>query len=428
MRELWLVLEREFVQRARSRSFILSTALVPLFMLAIFGVPIAMEVMGGGSDQRIVIVDEGPPAVGTQVATALSAGPASRRDARFEVEHLRAPLASVRDSLNAAVTAERIDGYLWIPADVVQGSQVAYRARSVTDFDVQSRLRNAVSQAVQAVRLNDAGLQVTEVSALLQPVRVEATRITRDGDEGGGAATTFLLSVIAGMLLYFLILLYGSQVMQSVQEEKTNRIAEVLVSSIRAPHLMMGKVLGVGSVALLQVAIWIGFAALLFTQRGRIAGAFGAGPDVLGSFDLGIVDPLVAVAILGFALLGFFLYAALFAAAGAAAASTEDAQRFTFPLITPLLLPMIMQQAIIRDPQGTIATVMGWVPLTSPIVMPMRMGSGAIRTPEILGALAVLALGVVLLGWLAGKIYRVGILSTGKRPTLRELGRWLRTA
>jgi ABC-2 type transport system permease protein len=428
MFELWLVLEREFVQRVRSRSFLLSTALVPLFMLAIFGIPLAMEVMGEGGRHHVVVVDEAPAAVGEQVVAALSAEPVRRRDAHFEVERLRAPLAAVRDSLNAAVAAEAIDGYLWLPPDVVAGGRVAYRARNVTDFEVQQRLGAIVSQAVQAVRLGEAGLQIGEVASLLQPVRVEASRITRDGADGASGAATFLLSIIAGFLLYFLILFYGAQVMQSVQEEKTNRISEVLVSSIRAPYLMMGKVLGVGSAALLQVAIWGVFGALLVSQRERLAGAVGAAPGTLGNLSLSLVDPVAGVSILLFALFGFFLYAALFAAAGAAAASSEDAQRFTFPLITPLILPMLLQQQIIRDPQGTLATFLGWLPLTSPIVMPMRMGSGTIHTPEIAGALLTLLAGVALLGWVAGKIYRVGILATGKRPTLRELGRWLRTA
>lgn len=428
MSELWLVLEREFMLRVRTRSFILSTVLVPLFMLALFGIPIALEVTGGGGEQRIAIIDEGPAVVGEQVVAALTSPPARRRDIRYEVEHLRVPLASVRDSMNAAVAADALDGYLWIPPDVVEGSQVAYRARNVTDFSIQERIRQTVSQAVHGARLSAAGLDMAEVGALLRPVSVEASRITRDGDEGGGAAGTFLLSIFAGLLLYFLILLYGAQVMQSVQEEKTNRIAEVLVSSIRAQHLMMGKVMGVGGAALFQVAIWIAFAAVLLSQRERIASALGAPTGVMDGFLRSLVDPMAVVAILLFALLGFFLYAALFAAAGAAAASSEDAQRFTFPLITPLLIPIVLQTQIIRDPQGTLATVLGWLPLTSPIVMPMRMGSGTLHLAEVLGSLVVLIVGVGLLGWLAGKIYRVGILSTGKRPTLRELGQWLRAA
>jgi ABC-2 type transport system permease protein len=236
-----------------------------------------------------------------------------------------------------------------------------------------------------------------------------------------------ILAFAAGMLLYFLILLYGAQVMQSVQEEKTNRISEVLVSSIRATHLMLGKVLGVGSVALLQVAIWALFGVLIVTQGGHVVSGLGGGPDVLAmlSFDF---DLLIAVPLLLFALRGFFQYAALFAGGGAAAASTEDAQRFTFPLIMPLIIPIVFQQQIISNPHGTVATVLSWLPLTSPIVMPMRMSASMIPAVEVIGALLVLVLGVVVFGWAAGKIYRIGILATGKRPSVRDLVQWLRAA
>ncbi len=427
MSDLWLVIEREFVQRVRSRSFLISTAIAPLFMAAIFLGPLYFESRERGGEQTLVVVDESPAGVGERIAERLGAAPERERDAQFRVERRRVPLAGVRDSLNAAVLDERIDGYLWLPPGILQGEELLYRARNVTNFRLQDRIEGLVSESVQLQRLDQAGLRSGEVASLLQPVPVRAARITAEGEEGGSAAGTLLLSLVAGFLLYFLILLYGAQVMQSVQEEKTNRIAEVLVSSIRASDLMLGKVLGVGAVALLQVAIWAAFAGLLFAQRERVASAFGVPAELPSLGALGVA-PGVVTAISLFALAGFFLYAALFAAAGAAAESSEDAQRFTFPLITPLLIPILAQQAIVSNPQGTLAVVLGWIPLTSPIVMPMRLGSGVISTVEIVGSLLVLAASVALLGWLAGKIYRIGILSTGKRPSMRELGRWLRTA
>lgn len=427
MSDLWLVIEREFVQRVRSRSFLISTAIAPLFMAAIFLGPLYFESRERGGEQTLVLVDESPAGVGERIAERLGAAPERERDAQFRVERRRVPLAAVRDSLNAAVLDERIDGYLWLPPGILQGEELLYRARNVTNFRLQDRIEGLVSESVQLQRLDQAGLRSGEVASLLQPVPVRAARITAEGEEGGSAAGTLLLSLVAGFLLYFLILLYGAQVMQSVQEEKTNRIAEVLVSSIRASDLMLGKVLGVGAVALLQVAIWAAFAGLLFAQRERVASAFGVPAELPSLGALGVA-PGVVTAIALFALAGFFLYAALFAAAGAAAESSEDAQRFTFPLITPLLIPILAQQAIVSNPQGTLAVILGWIPLTSPIVMPMRLGSGVISTVEIVGSLLVLAASVAVLGWLAGKIYRIGILSTGKRPSMRELGRWLRTA
>jgi ABC-2 type transport system permease protein len=136
----------------------------------------------------------------------------------------------------------------------------------------------------------------------------------------------------------------------------------------------------------------------------------------------------VLVSALLYLIFGFFLYATLFAAAGSAMASSEDAQRFTFPLIMPLVIPMIMADSIVSAPQDTVAVVLSWIPLTSPLVMPMRIGAGGASTVEIVGTIAELALSVVVLGWVAGKVYRVGILSTGKRPTFGEMLRWIRMA
>lgn len=427
MSELIIVLRREFVERVRTKSFILSTILIPVFMSLMFIVPILMETMRSGETQELVIVDESPPEVGDRIVASLSEEPASDREDRFVVDRLRVPLATVQDSLNEAVLAETIDGYLWIPPDIVQSSEVGFRSRSVTDMDVQQQIGEAVTSAVRGARLRDAGLQVQELSSLLQPVEIDAASITREGEEGASGITGMMFSLVVGFILYFLILIYGVQVMQSVQEEKTNRIAEVLVSSMKASHLMLGKVLGVGFVALLQVVIWAVCAVILVTQRSRVAEALGTPPGMLDSFSLDI-DPLTGVALGMFSILGFFLYAALFAAAGAAAESSEDAQRFTFPLIMPLIIPMFTFQAIMSSPEGTLATVLGWIPFTSPLVMPMRMGAGGTSTPEIAGTLLLLIVSVVGLTALAGKIYRIGILSTGKRPTVREMMTWLRAS
>ncbi len=427
MSELMIVLRREFVERVRTKSFILSTILIPFFMSLMFIVPILIETMGSGETKELVIIDESPPEVGDRIVESLSAEPESDRDDRFLVERLRVPLTSVQDSLNNAVLEGSIDGYLWVPADIVQSSTVEFRSRSVTDMDVQQQLSGAVTAAVRGQRLRDAGLEVQELSSLLQPVEIDAASITREGEEGASGLSGMMFSLIVGFVLYFLILIYGVQVMQSVQEEKTNRIAEVLVSSMKPSHLMLGKVLGVGFVALLQVVIWGVTGLILASQRSRLAEALDTPPGIFEMFSLSI-DPLTGVALALFSVLGFFLYASLFAAAGAAAESSEDAQRFTFPLIMPLIIPIFTFEAIMSSPQGTLATVLGWIPFTSPLVMPMRMGAGGTTPLEIGATLAVLIVSVVALSALAGKIYRIGILSTGKRPTVREMLRWVRAS
>ncbi len=424
MHDVFLIARREFLERVRTRSVVLSTALIPAFVLALVVLPYVFGSEGG--ERAIVVVDESPSGVGARIVAALAAAGAGDADAvQYTVERVAAPLPRVRADLNRRVEEEEIDGYLHVPADVVEGSTVAYRARDVANFRVVSDLQRAASDAVRAERLARAGLAEGAVAALVQPVRVDAARLSSGGEEGGDALATFFAGYVVAMLIYFLIVLYGQNVMRSVLEEKTSRIAEVIVSTMRASDLMLGKVLGVGGVALAQVAIWAALGLAVATQSGLIAERFGVPPEALAAVDLA---PGAALALAGFFLLGFLLYAAIYAAVGAAVTTEQEAQQFVFPVLMPLIVPLLFMVPLASDPRGTTATVLGLVPLTSPIATPMRMATTELPALEVAASLGLLALAVAAAIWLAGKIYRVGILSTGKRPTLRELGRWLRSA
>ena len=423
MSELWIVLQREFVARVRSRSFVVSTLLTPLFLSLFVLVP---ALTGGASpdeEPRLAVVDESRAGIGDAVALAMAAPGAEP----VAVEVLQRPWSAVEDSLTLLVAGSALDGVLRVPAEVLDLGSASYLARGAAATPLDVRLSLALSAAVTQARLRRAGVSPALAARLFAPTRIVTTPVAdaaapTPAEEGG-----FLFALMTGFVLYFLILLYGVQVLHSVQEEKNNRIAEVLVSSMKASHLMLGKVFGVGLAALLQLSVWALIALLLATKRERLTEILGPPPDLLEALRPP-ADPFVGVTMLAFAVLGFFLYASLFAAAGAAAASSEDAQRFTLPLIAPLLLPVFVSEAIVGTPNGSLATILGWFPLTSPVVMPMRMGAGALDAAEIAGAFVVLMIAVYALGALAGKIYRVGILSTGKRPSMRELARWVRAA
>ncbi len=424
MRELLIVLRREFVERVRTRSFIISTILTPLLLL-LFGLgPSLVSKMRSGGEFRMAIVDETPNRLGQQVQGML-VQPEGDQDTKFRVEVLPGPETEQRSVLDARVLGDSLDGYLVLPPDLVSGGAVAIRTEDALPGSTRRRIQGVLSTAVQSTRMQEAGLAPQQLGSILKPVQVSSIRITEAGEKAQSDAG-MILALMVGFFLYILILLFGPQVMQSVQEEKQNRIAEVLVSSVKASHLMLGKVLGVGMAALLQVGIWAALTALIVTQRGRLV-SFGITQDFLAPI-LKAAEPTVLVSALLYLIFGFFLYATLFAAAGSAMASSEDAQRFTFPLIMPLVIPMIMAESIISAPNDTIAVVMSWIPLTSPLVMPMRIGAGGANTLEIAGTILELALSVAIIGWVAGKIYRVGILSTGKRPTFGEMVRWVRMA
>jgi ABC-2 type transport system permease protein len=419
MSNVWIVLKREFMERVRTKSFLLATFLFPLFII---GLNVLPHLMGGEESVRhVVIVDEAPAGMAQMVVAALST---EREGRSYKLEVVRQPLAQVQASLRERITSKEIDGYLHLPADVVATSQVAYRARNVSNLGVMTDMRRAATQAVQEVRLRTAGLQATDVRALLRPVEVTTARVTATGEEGGSALVTFFAAYAMAMLMWLMVFLYGVNVMRSVLEEKTNRIVEVLVSSMRASDLMLGKILGVGLVALLQVGIWVVLIATGLTIAGQRLKTGGAA-SIMAGLKL---TPQAGLTLLSFFVLGFFLYAAVFAAIGAAVTTDQEGQQFQTFAMVPLMLPVLFFPKVIGDPLGTTATVLGLVPFTAPVANAMRLGSTEIPTTQVIASLVMLALTTVLVVWIAGKIYRFGILSTGKKATLADIGRWMRAA
>src|SRR5215212_9078284 len=348
MSEVTTVFRREFLERVRSKAFVIGTILFPVFMAAMWIIPARMG--SGGGTRHLVVVDQAPAGVGeavVQLLTAPQPAGAQDRDAvTFTAERVAAPLAQVKAGLIGRVQRKEIDGYLYLPPDVVEGSHAEYRARNVANFTVVAAVQRATTQAAQ---LRAAGLDGARVAALVKRVEVGTARITDKGEEGGSAASAFFLSYIAGFLVYFMILLYGMNVLRSVLEEKTNKIAEVIVSSMKASHLMLGKIIGVGAVALLQVGIWGAIMGVAASRSDTLTKRFGLPADAL---DVVHVPMGTVAAVLGFFVLGFLLYSALYAALGAAVNSEQEAQQFQMAVIMPLIIPMVLVFRIVSDPLG----------------------------------------------------------------------------
>ena len=424
LRELWIVVGREFGERIRSRAFLVSTLLVPLFIGALLLLPFLVERDTTAGHYRVAVVDATDVGIGQDIGEMLSAPPASAREPSFEIRHAPATPTAI-DSLTEAIRRGRLDGVLLLPAELLDERTATYRARNVTNFAVLDAVDRATRETVRAARLDRAGLDAGRVAELLQPVSVQTSRVTRHGEGGGDAQSTLYFAYLIAFLLFMLILMYGAQVMQSVHEEKTSRISELLMSSVRAWHLLAGKIAGVAGVALVQVAIWLSLAGLLLAQRGRVEAGLGGSGELLGAF---MVGPGQLALLMLYAALGFFLYAALYAAAGAATNDSQESQQFAFVVMAPLIVPLVLQFSIIAEPHGGIARAVSWIPFTSPVAMPIRLGATDVPAVEIAGSLAMLGAGLIAVAWAAGKIYRIGILSTGRRPGLAELGRWLRAS
>jgi ABC-2 type transport system permease protein len=424
MREVLIIVRREYIERVRTRAFLLGTILFPVFMIAIFTLPIMME-SGATTTRNFVLVDEAPAPVGERFATTLATPPQGGRGNRYQLERASGSLASVEEELKARVLAEEIDGYIALPSSIVEDNRVIYRARNVGNTNVLSDIRNAASQAVQAERLRRAGLEGVNVAELTRRVDVDDAALTETGARGRGAEATFFFAYILAFLIYFMTAFYGQSLLRSVLEEKTNRIAEVLVSSVAAGRLMLGKIIGVAFAAITQVAIWVVTIVLIATRSDLLTQRFGIPREAFSALTIPLGQGLV---LLAFFILGFMMFASLFSAVGAAITSEQEAQSLMFPIMMPLFMPLILSFRITAEPTGTLATVLGLFPLTAPLTMPMRIAAAQIPAVQIIASLVLLFLGLLAMAWIGGKIFRIGILSTGKRPSFREIMLWLKEA
>jgi ABC-2 type transport system permease protein len=252
---------------------------------------------------------------------------------------------------------------------------------------------------------------------------MSAERITDKGRGGSGIGSAIFGFLIA-FLLYMMIVLYGQNILRGVLEEKTTRVAEVIVSSVSTDVLLAGKVIGVGAVGLLQQAVWLGSAVALYQLRMHIFTALGM--PAMPNLPLPQMPPMLIVALVLFFILGYSLYAALFAAVGAMVSSQEDANQAAQPVIMLLVFSIIFAQPVMLNPTSRLAEIVSWIPFSAPVIMPMRMSAISIPWYELAGTLAGVAVTCAICVWLSARIYRVGLLMYGKRPTMRELARWIR--
>ena len=300
-----------------------------------------------------------------------------------------------------------------------------YRASNVSSFTTLARLQHTVEQAAFQMRLERQGVNPSVVGRAQISLALKTRKISgyRTTDESAGQA--FSLAYFMGIILYIAITLYGVNVMNSVLEEKTTRVVEVLVSSLRPGQLMTGKLLGVGAVSLFQFLIWGASAALMLSQRSRIAARFDS-TEEFSIFQMPDVTFGTGLVFLIYFLGGFFIYSAMFAAVGAISSNEQEARQGQVPVTMLLVVALMGMFSMLNDPGSRFAVALSLVPFTSPIAMPVRWVAGSLPVRELVLSVAILLLAIVGVTWIAGRIYRVGILMTGKRPTPREVWRWVR--
>ena len=432
------IAKREYLSRVQTKGFWITTILLPLAMAALVILP-SMIAMKSRASQRLVIVDE-VGGFGEALAAKLVEAeesqpiatptferkrPRKEETAQFKVElaALAADRAAQRAGLDKRVLAGEIDAWLWLSPERLAENEVEYHAESVSNFMTQSRISDVVSQVVGEARLRVAGIDAAKVTELTQEIDLETTRVLAAGSRQEGGMAAFFLAYFLFFLLYMIVMLYGQQVMNGVLEEKSSRIVEVILATVRPVELMLGKLLGIGLAGLTQLVIWLTTMAVL-TAPGAVTALALAGDGE----SLPQVTPLLIVHFLLNFLLGYALFATLYATIGAATNNVQEAQQFVGFLVVFQIAPMFFLLPVINDPDSTRSVVLSMIPVFSPLLMMLRI---AVKMPplwQLLTAYALTAAFVVFQVWVCARIYRVGILMYGKKPTFKELWRWVRYA
>jgi ABC-2 type transport system permease protein len=444
-KKIFIVAKREFLERVRTRVFVIATLIVPVLMAGLVLVPtyIALKSSPSGSARHIAILDASGVGIGDRVAKALMADSSIRA-----ADSIRPRVVLVQPGELAAkeaeVTAEvklpkHIVGYLVVTDSTAKGRTARYAGRNASSMSDIEKLSTVLRQEVMVYRLQTEGVKEEIVGELAKNrLRLSTERLSERGRSGSGVAG-LISGLMVGILLFMSILIHGQNIMRGVLEEKTTRVAEVVISSVKPESLLAGKVLGVGAVGLVQQTAWFAITLYLLSFVGPIlmkgttvaaaatsATGGAATPDV-GAAISAISVGTIAVALLYF-VVGFVFYGTLYAAAGSMVNSDQEAQQAAMPILVLAMSGYIFLNPVMIAPNSTLSVVLSWLPWTSPIIMPIRMGLTTVSPLSVAGSIGLAALGSVFAVWLSARIYRVGMLMYGKKPSVGELMKWIRYA
>ena len=412
------VARREYLERVRSKAFLVSTILGPVIMAAFTLGPALLMKRQRGKPLRLSVLDASGH-LHQDVERALSL----RKEAgqgRFVLKPPPAGDFQVAEAgLKDQVLKGDLDGYVLLPQDALERSVVEYYGKNVSNVMDIRLLNDAVEEAFVVRRLSAEGLAPDKIGHLTKKLDLKTSRLTERGareDRGG----LFFLSMILLTMLYTTLAMWGAALMNGVLEEKNNRVVEVMVSSIPPIQLFAGKLLGVGGAGLTQFAVWAGSLGLF--------AAYGASATAASGLAMPEVNPLVLVALVVYFLLGYFLYGSMYMALGASVNTQQEAQSLAFPVMMPLLLGFVFSFTVLASPDSPLSVTLSLIPFFTPLLMFMRITTVTPPAWQIAASIAIMALTIAAMTWLAARIYRVGILMYGKRPTFPEIMRWVRRA
>jgi ABC-2 type transport system permease protein len=431
MNKILLIIQREYITRVMKKSFWISSLLAPILITAIYAIPIWLA-MKDKEVKKIAILDQSRLFKSTDLANK---------------ELVFTFISKSEGAFKKQFAGEGYDAFVSIPADVLdhpKGVHI-YSAKNI-GLSLKESVEELIQNKVRQELMYRAGIASKVYEDTQVNIDSETITISSTGDEtNSSSAGAMILAGVMGLILYVTLLLYGSQVMNGVIEEKSNRIIEVIISSVKPYQLMVGKIIGVGLVGLTQFLLWIVLTigltqvtgkvyaskakALIAVDQGKASvdmnkamqdSPMGEVTKVLESTNI----PLILVSFLFYFFVGYLLYSSLFAAIGSAVESATEAQQFTFIVMIPIIVSFLLAQYTMQDPDSTIAFWASMIPFTSPINMMVRLPYG-VPGWELVLSMGLLVVGFIACSWISARIYRVGILMYGKKATWKELSKWL---
>lgn len=443
MNKIGLIIQREYLTRVRKKSFIVMTILGPVLMAALFIVPIWMA-MNEEDETNILVIDD----------SFLF----NERMADTEKIHFHFPQIALDSAKTQMMASDDYDAVLFIHEKIMStptGIQLIYDSQP--SISVIRYIENTIENDIEKFKLAKSGINQATIEAAKTNIKLVTKKIDEIGEESkSNTELSMIVGMFSGILIYMFIFLYGVQVMRGVIEEKTNRIIEVIISSVKPFELMMGKIVGIALVGLTQFLLWTGLSFALITggqalveqhfaketptsieqamgttedfapnAKEQVAELNEAAVNELFANIQSINFPLILGSFLFYFLGGYLIYSALFAAVGSAVDNEADSQQFMLPITTPIIFSFVMAQVVINNPESAMSFWLSIIPFTSPIIMMVRIPFGVAEW-ELALSMAMLVLGFIGTTWLAGRIYRTGILMYGKKINYKELWKWLR--
>jgi ABC-2 type transport system permease protein len=435
MKKIQIIIIREYLIRVKSKTFLLSTLLTPLAFVAIAGVAILASSWKEDEAYQIFLQDE--------TGVILPALEGKKGELQFI-----SSLPEGKD-LNSWLGEDKSHGYLktdstFLTADVPKAE---LHSSGNIPISLKSTLEDTLTRVIRNIRLAETGITAAEMKRITQEVKLKTLKVTEEGTERSSTGIAAILGYIMGILIYIFMFSYGMIVMRGVIEEKTNRIVEVIISSVRPFQLMIGKIIAIAAVGLTQFTIWI----ILLTTISAVTLPLltkdlkappttqsipGGIPSEIPMEDQNQIAEEIATGVRQFDISlifyfifyflgGYLLYGSLFAAVGSAVDQESDSQQLIWPITIPLMIPMMLLGNILQQPDGSLAVFCSIFPLFSPVCMMVRLASVQVPWYEIVASGVALILTFLLVIWLAGKIYRTGIFMYGKKPSIKEVARWI---